>query len=303
MDIKYSVVIPHFNIPDLLLRCIKSIPCRKDIEVIVVDNKSDIENQRKASSICAQFPNVIFIQDSIGNGAGHARNIGMANATGNWLVFADADDFFSPLFWDKVDSYLNESKVDICYFKVSAVNSDTLELGGRDYDYLNSLVDAFVGKKNNADISIRTNYPAPWGKVFNRAFILRELLMFDEIPTSNDIMFSAISGVKAKSIDACDCIMYVVTYREGSLTRLKTPDALFCRFDALLRRNVFYRKVGMANYNSLPIIPMWRTLRRFGICEFFRYLKLLFKYRMNPFSGLRGVIERKYIPFIASKFH
>ena len=38
--INYSIIIPHYNIPDLLGRCIKSIPEREDVQVIVVDDNS-----------------------------------------------------------------------------------------------------------------------------------------------------------------------------------------------------------------------------------------------------------------------
>lgn len=39
--INYSIIIPHKNIPDLLQRCLNSIPRRTDIQIIVVDDNSD----------------------------------------------------------------------------------------------------------------------------------------------------------------------------------------------------------------------------------------------------------------------
>ena len=41
--INFSIIIPTKNIPDLLLRCLESIPQRSDIEIIVVDDNSDRE--------------------------------------------------------------------------------------------------------------------------------------------------------------------------------------------------------------------------------------------------------------------
>lgn len=40
MDVKYSIIIPHYNNPELLMRCLKSIPVSEDIQVIVVDDNS-----------------------------------------------------------------------------------------------------------------------------------------------------------------------------------------------------------------------------------------------------------------------
>lgn len=41
--IKYSIIIPHKNIPECLERCLKTIPWRQDVQVIVVDDGSEEE--------------------------------------------------------------------------------------------------------------------------------------------------------------------------------------------------------------------------------------------------------------------
>ena len=41
MSYNYSIIIPHKNIPELLQRCLDSIPKREDIQIIVVDDNSD----------------------------------------------------------------------------------------------------------------------------------------------------------------------------------------------------------------------------------------------------------------------
>ena len=91
---KISLCMIVKNEEAVLKRCLDSIPQRQDVEILVVDNKSTEDNRRAAIAICGQFPRVKYIQDEIGNGAGHARNIGLDNAKGKWLLFADSDDFF-----------------------------------------------------------------------------------------------------------------------------------------------------------------------------------------------------------------
>ena len=43
MDYKYnySFIIPHHNLPELLKRCVSSIPKRDDVQIIIVDDNSD----------------------------------------------------------------------------------------------------------------------------------------------------------------------------------------------------------------------------------------------------------------------
>lgn len=40
MEITYSIVIPHYKIPELLVKCLLSIPKRDDVQIIVVDDHS-----------------------------------------------------------------------------------------------------------------------------------------------------------------------------------------------------------------------------------------------------------------------
>lgn len=89
MEPKYSIIIPHYNIPDLLMRCLKSIPVMEEIEVIVVD-----DNSPDAATYIERYPelsrpHLAFIRTTKGGEAGYARNVGMEHARGNWLLFAD----------------------------------------------------------------------------------------------------------------------------------------------------------------------------------------------------------------------
>ena len=119
-QIIYSVIIPHKNTPDLLQRCLDSIPQRNDIEVIVIDDNSD-----PVKVDFNHFPGndrkeIIFVFDKAGKGAGRARNIGLERATGKWLLFADADDYFYPYTFEILDKY-KESDNDIVYFYFDSI--------------------------------------------------------------------------------------------------------------------------------------------------------------------------------------
>ncbi|KAA6303909.1 putative glycosyltransferase EpsJ, partial [termite gut metagenome] len=123
--INYSIIIPHKNIPDLLRRCLNSIPRREDIQIIVVDDNSDsnivdFEHFPGMGEPCVE---VVFTKE--GKGAGYARNVGLSKAKGKWLLFADADDFFCEFLLQNIDKYLN-ANVDVVYFKAQSVDSDTL---------------------------------------------------------------------------------------------------------------------------------------------------------------------------------
>ena len=124
MDKKISIIIPHYNTPDSLLRLIKSIPLREDIEILVVDDNSDIPLE-EIRRILNPFPYVqLFQNDSGKKGAGASRNIALQRAVGEWILFADADDFFVEGFYDKLIPFL-ESDFDIVYFPPTSMDETT----------------------------------------------------------------------------------------------------------------------------------------------------------------------------------
>lgn len=99
MEIVYSVIIPHKDIPCLLQRCLDSIPPRDDVQIIVVDDNSSPDIVDFAHFPGRDRTDVEILFTKEGGGAGYARNCGLAGAKGKWLVFADADDFSCLVFW------------------------------------------------------------------------------------------------------------------------------------------------------------------------------------------------------------
>ena len=85
-----SIIIPHLNQPDALIRCLTSLE-RQDfedgaVEIIVVDNGS----RQPLDAVARQFPDVRFLSQSE-PGPGLARNTGVGAARSEILLFIDAD--------------------------------------------------------------------------------------------------------------------------------------------------------------------------------------------------------------------
>ncbi len=85
-----SVVIPHFNQPEYLRICLRTLhnqdAVAADVEIIVVDNGSEA----MPAEVCAGFPGVMLLRETT-PGPGPARNCGVARARGDILAFIDAD--------------------------------------------------------------------------------------------------------------------------------------------------------------------------------------------------------------------
>lgn len=236
--INYSVIIPHFSKKgtELLFRAVESVPVRDDIEVIVVDN-SLIPIDEKIFFNRNQI-HVYFSDNRLG--AGGARNKGIEQAKGKWLLFMDADDYFTKDAFDQFDKCL-ESDNDIVFFKSTSVFSDTGEFAQRHMQY-NYLVENFLKDKN--DVPLRLDFSVPWSKMIRSSLVKDNYISFEEIPASNDVIFSLNIGLKAKKIIAIDQIVYCVTVNKGSITNTLSLPNIESIFGVCIRKNAILRQYG-----------------------------------------------------------
>ena len=213
----FSIIIPHKNTPDLLKRCVSSIPRREDVQIIIVDDNSDEKIVDFEHFPFLDTPNITVVFDKSSKGAGHARNIGLEKAEGKWYIFADSDDFFFYSINQAMDNCL-QSTADIIYFKSTNLDSNTYQLGNRRSNITNNSVDAFLKGKTNGEHLIRMRHPAPWGKIIRAELVSKNSILFEEIPRANDYKFSYLCGYYAKKVEAYDISLYCITSRDNNLT-------------------------------------------------------------------------------------
>lgn len=93
MSPRFSVVIPAFNSAATLARAIESVRAQTwpAHEILVVDDGST----DATAEVAAGFDGVRLIRQK-NSGVSGARNAGAAAATGDWLAFLDADDWYAP---------------------------------------------------------------------------------------------------------------------------------------------------------------------------------------------------------------
>lgn len=89
---KYSVIIPVYNCAAYLRSCVESLPLlREDLEVVLVDDGSTDESGALCDQLAREYTCVQVIHQQNG-GVSAARNRGIAEARGQYLLFVDSDD-------------------------------------------------------------------------------------------------------------------------------------------------------------------------------------------------------------------
>lgn len=239
-----SIIIPHHNTPILLQRCLDSIPADKGIQVIVVDDNSDSAKVDFENFPGKERPEVEIYLTKEGRGAGYARNVGLKYAKGEWLLFADSDDFFIEGFYGVVSKYF-ETKADMVLFKADSVDSKTLERSNRS-EKMNHRIDLFhEGKMSALDVALGTQ--VPWCRLINHSFVKKNQIQFDEVKVSNDTMFTTKASCLAGCIEVSSEMIYTVTHRKGSLwDSRKNPSNYLTRLGVQIRRNKYVKQFGIA---------------------------------------------------------
>ena len=252
--IRVSVIVPVYN-SELHLQqnldsiCAQTLP---DIEIILVDDGSTDSSLAMLQSYRALDSRIqIYRQQNLF--AGVARNTGKAHARGEYLVFWDSDDYFSPRALERMYIKCVEDDADICicdgnryYDGMGIQTAGGVFLKRR---FLPKPEERPFSRETHPDVILNLVSPAPWTKMFRRAFVEAEGLNYQPVRTGNDVFFVECAMCLAKRITVAD--VPLVYYREDQATsligtRVKTPLApVYARLaihDELVKRNAFPRK-------------------------------------------------------------
>lgn len=130
-----SIIIPVYNTEKFLEKCLDSVVSQleDDIEVICVNDGS----KDSSLSILETYKNFanFKIVTTKNYGLSHARNTGIKEARGDYLIFIDSDDFVESNYFDNIKNIINNSPVEL----------DLIIVGLRKFD---SLKNSFAPKEN-----------------------------------------------------------------------------------------------------------------------------------------------------------
>lgn len=279
--INYSVIIPFRDCTDFLRVACGSIPVRDDIQIIVVDNAQ----KPIGADAITNFgnANIEYYTSSPAKGAGCARNEGLKHAKGKYLLFLDADDYFTSDAFAAFDAELN-SDFDIVYFNAISIVLRTGETGNRHLS-----IDSNIKKALNGDEDVlRYHFVNPVCKMVRREFVEKYAIWFQEVPASNDLMFSVKTGHYASKVKAVDKVVYVITVGEvgTSLTRTLSVRNEEARFHVMVDWYLFLKEVNRLDMSPRILGFILKGYRLFGLKIGTEWLIYALKHRVNILKGL-----------------
>ena len=210
----YSIVIPVYNVkPEFLIQCLESILFENvvPIEVIIVDDRSTNGCELICDEYADKDERVQIIHQQRNCGVSEARNTGIRESKGEWIVFIDADD------WIESDTFSRLAKqaandVDIIVFSayrdslsasVPFGTADDLLIYSDETGARNSLAELNDKLLKQSLKTTHQRYDTVkycWGKAFGRKFLLENKINFPELNYCEDIVFMSRAFQKAKKV-------------------------------------------------------------------------------------------------------
>lgn len=236
---KVSIIVPVCNTAEYLRECLDSIlqQTLTNIEIICVDDGStdgsiDILYEYAAKDGRLQ----VICQEN--QTAGVARNRGMDVATGEYLLFLDSDDFFSPSLAETAYQLAKDNDADMVIFGADNFDDATKKHIKAPWyvrePYL-PMEQPFAGR-DIADNITQATTSCPWNKLFKRSFIMENQLRFQALPNTNDLCFVLAALMLAERI--AWTATPLVSYRRGMTSNTQSkrelaPTAFYEALDGL----------------------------------------------------------------------
>lgn len=218
--VKISIIITEKNCKKYLKICLDSVlnQTYKNYEVIIVDDASE----EKLENINDFAENIKYIYLEEGMGPGGARNIGLQQATGEYICFLDSDDWWDLSYLEQAVQILSVNKADIGMMGLVR-NYDTQSIKpvykcfyDRVYNMTGEI--AFKIMTYQYDMGVKI-IPAATNKFYKKSFLEKNKLIFLEKIYFEDLPFNFRAVRLAKMVTCIPNSFYHHYRRNGSIVQ------------------------------------------------------------------------------------
>lgn len=303
-SIKYSIIIPTHNSEKYILNIINEILCQtnKNFELIVVDDCSKDNTLDIVTSELEKYNNINYlIINTIYNvRAGIARNIGIENATGEYVIFIDSDDSINCSLIDELDDINNLNPDMILYGFTEKYIKNGDVVFSKDICYKNELANKLLGKKEfDNNLFYFENITALgyiWNKCYKKYIIDKFNIRFEDKILYEDLFFNLNYLQYVDRIYILDKILYYYNNYIDSKSITKSDDYNYYELskEKINRLNNYLQINHINGKNESDMIK--KLSNRYRLSYFVRqfesknYLLKNSKYSINIFEYIYCII-------------
>ena len=205
-----SIIVPIYNVAPYLRKCLDSLATQtmKEIEIVMIDDGSTDESGKIADEyVSSSFP-IFRIIHTLNQGIAAARNCGIKEARGNWIMFVDSDDWVETRFCELPYKAAVENDADLVIFNYYRTDEEERIEKNTIYQTQIKIIDEISAHKDGL------NYV--WNKLYKKR--LFENLCFPVGRTYEDVATMHKLVHKTKKIASISAPLYYYRHRKNSIT-------------------------------------------------------------------------------------
>lgn len=222
MQYKISIIIPVFNVEDYIEDALTSILRQtigfEQLEVIMVDDCSTDKSGEIIDDYANKYKNVIAMHLPKNSGfGGKPRNIGMERASGEYLMFLDAHDYYTDDACELLYKKIIDEDADIITGKFAIQFEDGKIINPSSWGYQLYSCNVPEIKNMKSGGNKKLLYDAPptvMTKIFKRNFIKKNNIIFPEGVPGEDLAFAVHCFIKADDIVYINKDVLIIRKRE-----------------------------------------------------------------------------------------
>jgi len=222
---KFSIIVPIYNVAyyngeNLFTKCMQSILAQtyRNIEVVLVDDGSTDDASQQCDAYAKADPRVVVIHKANG-GLSSARNMGLRRATGEYIVFVDADDELNTRSCEVF------AKIILQYPNIDIISSDVMVLKKGRISYMMKFTSTQNGSVENGvdylklQLRNRSLHPVAVSHIVRRDYLLDNMLFFSEdIFVNEDTQWTSLLFLPAKKVISSGFVHYYYLLLDNSLS-------------------------------------------------------------------------------------
>ena len=228
-----SVIVPVYKVEDVLSRCLDSL-CRQslqNIEILLVDDASPDRCGVICEAYAEKDPRFRVIHHPENRGLSAARNTGIAQASADYLMFVDSDDWVHEDFCKLPYECAVRYQVDLVMFRYQRFNKDGSCM----------LPQSETGRESGMktplealDLLLAKVGHTAWNKLYKKKIF--HTVAYPEGRLYEDVGTTYKAILLAHTVYYLDEVLYFQSYHDGSITTLRTKKALQDLFEMSMQQ-------------------------------------------------------------------
>lgn len=298
---KVSVIVPVYNVENELKTCIESIisQSHENWELWLIDDGST----DKSPMLCDEYEkrdSRIHVLHKENGGVSAARNSGLQQVTGEYVLFVDSDDYLEKQALEKMVAEAEDKTADVvlCGFFYRVMHDNSVVENVADASFAGDNKE--LAKTVFAGVFEKDLINPPWNKLIKRSVLQENNLQFNEAYSIlEDLSFSVQLLEKCSKVVIMKEALYNYVYKE--------QNNLVHKFHSNFFEALLFFDACMSKYSSQVAEPEMERIRHHFFCrKTLMFLRKIYKVsgfsNKQKYSELRRICSNEHLQECVTKF-